>query len=441
MIRYKTYKWEDVRGQVLQVNPELAHIIDKLSPGPEFTLYKMTYPFGSQILHKGDLYLPSKEGMVSLKHGDVSPTIKKAIGYTSFSNPVTLVLKNSAEMFIPIEGRIIPYAIVSAGDVFGLWTVLDGLISHCPPLFLWDMTAGARSVSMLSKISDSISHRRLVQHYQLNQSCPKNLLDHWAIFKEIANHPTFGPPWEMEMLYFSRRWIEHLHDPEWLGFRSYLQGLAWKSSAYWRNQYTANLMWTHIQRQAGIKPSAYVADIVKHLFAVGVSALPGYAPSEHDTLGPFSRVQQAYQEVYRMRDYPPIIMQPEYFSKATNNTVYASLQFLSAMDLSPKSNDRSSTIADLYSVQSLVKKYLNGVTQGGYNMEGAQLYEMAQNVEYRFYHSNSSQYPNILNTSSIPKKDPIFAALQKKFQSSHFPTTGSFLRGCVSISTKHESNR
>lgn len=434
-IRYKASTWKEVRTQVMDVNPQLARIIDNLSPGPEFTLYKMTYPFGSRILHRGDLYLPSKEGMVSLKHEDVSPSVKKAIGYTSYSNPVTLVLKNSAEMFIPIEGRIIPYAIVSPGSVFGLWTVLDGLISHCPPLFLWDMTAGARSVSMLSKISDSVSHRRLVQYYQLNQSCPKNLLDHWAIFKEIANHPSFGSPWEMEMLYFSRKWIEQLSDPAWLPFRSYLQGLAWNSSAYWRNQYTANLMWAHIQRQEGIKPSAYVNDIVKHLFAVGVSALPGYAPAQNDGLGPFSRIQKAYQEVYRMRDYPPIVMQPEYFSRATNNTVYMSLQFLTVMDLSPKSNDRSSTIADLYAVQSLVRKYLQGITKGEYNMEGAQLYAMAKNVRYAFYHSNAGQYPNILSSAQIPKKDPVFAHILKDYEEASFPMTGSFLRGCIAISS------
>jgi hypothetical protein len=435
-IRFKASTWDDVRKQVMSVNPEFARIIDKLSPGPEFTLYKVTYPYGSHILQKGDLYLPTKDGLVSLKDQSVSPTIKKAIGYNAYSNPVTMVLKNSAEMFIPIEGRIIPYSIVKSGDVFGLWTVLDGLISHCPPLFLWDMTAGARSVSMLSKISDSMSHRRLVQHYQIDHSCPKSLLDHWGIFTEIANDPSFGDPWQMEMLYFSRKWFDKLKDPEWVAFRSYLQGLAWRSSAYWRNQYTSNLMWTHIQREESIKPSAYTSDIVKHLFAVGVSALPGFAPALNDFLGPFQRIQTAYHDVYRMRDYPPIIMQPEYFDSALNNTVYVSLQFMSAMDLAPKSNDRSSTIADLYAVQSLVQKYLRGVTKGGFNMKGARLYEMANTVDYRFYHSDSGQYPNIVSSASIPKKDSAFTELMKKFHATSFPARGSFLRGCVSIASR-----
>lgn len=432
-IRFKAYTWGEVRQQVSQVNPHFSAIIDELSPGPEFTLYKMSYPFGSSILKRGDLYLPSKEGLVSLKHPDVSPSVKKAIGYNLYSNPVTMVLSNAAELFIPIEDRIIPYSIVQAGDVFGLWTVFDGLISYCPPLFLWEMTAGARSVSMLSKISDSVSHRRLIQQFQLNQSCPKTLLDHWGIFQEIANDPSFGAPWEVELLFFSHNWIDRLKDNAWISFRAYLQDLAWKGSAYWRNQFMANLMWTHIQRKEGIKPSAYIADLAKHLVAVALGALPGFGLARDDSLGPFSRIQQAYLDVYRMRDYPPIIMQPDYFMPQKGGSVYASLQFLSAMDLSPKSNDRSSTIADLYAVQSLLKKYLRGVTEDSYNMKGTRLYEMAKSVSYEFYHSDSGDYPHILNTSNIPKRDPNVMDLMKRYPRTLFPDTGSFLRGCVRV--------
>lgn len=433
-LRFKPYQWMDVEKDVSKVNPELASIINDLSPSSEFTFYKVKYPFGSQILQRGDLYLPGKNGLVSLKDAEISPTVKKSIGYNLYSNPVTMVLQNSAEMFIPIEDRIIPYGIAHPGDVFGLWTVFDGLISHCPPLFLWDMTAGARSVSMLSKISDSVSHRRLIQQFQLNQECPKNLLDHWAIFKEIANDPLYGDPWEVELLFFGRSWIDQLDDIAWVRLRSYLQNMAWKSSAFWRNQYTSNLMWTHIQRKENIKASPYIADITRHLFAVAVGAVPGFGPAMDTTLGPFDRIEKAYVDFYRMRDYPPIVMQPEYFSSKLNRTVYNSLQFLSVMELSPKSNDRSSTIADLYAVQSLLKKYLRGITHGGFNMKGTLLNEVAETVKFDFYHSNSGQYPHIANSRNIAKKDPAFEKILKQYPGTHFPSTGSFLRGCVSIS-------
>lgn len=435
-LKFKAYRWEELRSQVHLVNPKLADIIDELSPPSDFTLYKAVYPYGSRILRKGDLYLPSKGGLVSLKDGDISPTVKDAIGYNLLSNPVTLVLKNAIEMFIPIEDRIIPFSLARAGDVFGLWTVLDGFISHCPPLFVWDMTAGARSLGMLSKISDSISHRRLIQHFQLSHQAPKGLLDHWSIFREIANDPSFGDPWTSELLFFSKKWIDHLKDPAWITLRAYLQDMAWKSSAFWRNQYTSNLVWTHIQRQEGIKPSPYVADIVKSVLAVGVGALPGFAPAMDDSLAPVSRIQSAYLDVYRLKEYAPILMQPDYFSFSQADPVYSSLQFLTAMELSPKSNDRSSAIADLYSVQSLISRYFRATMHGGFNLEGARLYDMVKNVEYHFYHTNTGEYPKIIGTNNILKRDDRFAKILANYPGTKFPSSASFLRGCIGISKK-----
>ncbi len=433
-IQHKACTWDAVREQVYTINPQFCAIVDALSPGSEFTLYKMAYPYGSKILKNGDLCLPTQGRMLSLRHADVSPTVKKALGYNLHSNPVSMVLSHSAEMYIPLEDRVIPHSILHPGDVFGLGSLFDGLISHCPPLFLWDMTAGARSVTMLSKISDTISHRRLIQTFQLNSSSPKNLLDHWSVFTELANNPKLGDPWETELLFFSQSWIDKLKDKAWIGLRDYLRELAWQQSAYWRNQYTSNLIWTRIQHEEGLKPSPYVADIVKHLFAVGVSALPGFAPATDDTLGPFTRIQQAYFDVYRMKEYPPIIMQPEYFLPKENNCVYSSMQFLSAMELSPKSNDRSSTIADLYSVQSLVKKYLRGILDGEFNMTGSRLHTMAKNMSYQFYHSNAGEYPGIMSSSDIPQHDARFAKILKQYPDASFPITGSFLRGCIGIS-------
>lgn len=434
--RLKSYTWKDVRESVRRVNPTLASIIDDLSPSDTYTFYRCAYQYGDEVVKHGDLYLPNDGELVSIKSPDVSQTIKKEIGYNHFSNPLSMVLNNAVEFFIPIEGRIIPYAIMQPGDIFGLGTVFDSFHSHFPPSFLWYMTAGARSVCMLSKISDSVSHRRLVQQYQIHEACPKSLQDHWRIFRELVNSPDFGNPWQVELLYFSQHWVKHLNDKAWIRFRGYLQDLVWEKTAYWRSQFISDLVLTHIQRQEGIKPSAYIADIVKYLFAVGVGALPGFMPAIDNALGPFDRVGAAYESVYRMKDYLPIVMQPGYFNSKSKDAVYASLQFLSVMELSPKSNERSSTIADLYAVQSLVKRYLRGITQGDYNMNGTWLYEMAEKVFFRFYHSSASQYPNILDTHVLIEKDSRFQQLLKGRDLSEFPATGRFLRGCVQLASR-----
>lgn len=434
-VRLKAYTWQDIRQSVQQVNPRLAAIIDDLSPSDKFTFYRCAYDYGNEIVKHGDLYLPHNDELVSIKSPDVSNTIKQAISYNHFSNPLSMVLNNAIEFFIPIEGRIIPYAIMRPGDIFGLGTVFDSLNSHFPPSFLWYMTAGARSVCMLSKISDSASHRRLVHQYQIHEACPKSLLNHWRIFRELVNCPEFGNPWQVELLFFSQQWVKHLNDKAWIHFRAYLQDLVWERTSYWRSQFISDLVLTHIQRQEGIKPSAYIADIVKYLFAVGVGALPGFMPAIDNDLGPFDRVQRAYKETYRMKDYLPIVMQPGYFDSTSPDAVYASLQFMSVMELSPKSNERSSTIADLYAVQSLVKRYLRGITEGDYNMGGTWFYEMARHVYFRFFHSSASQYPNIQDTHNLIQYDRRFQQLLGEQGEPSFPATGRFLRGCVQLAS------
>lgn len=435
-VQLTSYTWQDLRETVHQVNPKLATIIDDLSPSEEFKLYRCAYKYGDEIVKRGDLYLPHQDGLVSLKSPEVSHKIRNDISYNHFSNPLSMVLNNAIEFHIPVEGRIIPHSLSRAGDIFGLGNIFDDLNSHFPPSFLWYMTAGARSVCMLSKISDSVSHRRLVHHYQIHEACPKALSDHWRIFRELVNCPEFGDPWEVDLLFFGQQWVKHLSDKAWIHFRAYLQDLVWQRTSYWRSQFISDLVLTHIQRHEGIKPSAYIADIVKYLFAVGVGALPGFMPAINNDLGPFDRVKTAYEDTYRMKEYLPIVMQPGYFKANSRDAVYASLQFLSVMELSPKSNERSSTIADLYAVQSLVRRYLRGITEGDYNMDGTWFYEMAKHVYFRFYHSSASQYPNIQDTHDLIPHDRRFQKLLRGKYGAAFPATGRFLRGCIQLASQ-----
>ncbi len=57
---------------------------------------------------------------------------------------------------------------------------------------------------MLPKISETNSHNKLAQAFHLSNPSPRSLLDHWNIFREIANHPSLGDPWTAEILFFQK---------------------------------------------------------------------------------------------------------------------------------------------------------------------------------------------------------------------------------------------
>ena len=119
--------WRSARKTFLSINPELGKIIDDLDPDPSFTLFKLKYPFGSEILKNGILQLPDKNGeLISFYDNHISKEIQEKLGYNYGSNPVTMVINNSTELFMRLGQRIIPlYGVIPAGKIFGLWRILN----------------------------------------------------------------------------------------------------------------------------------------------------------------------------------------------------------------------------------------------------------------------------------------------------------------------------
>ena len=362
------YTWHEIRDQVANVNPELAGLIDEINPDNNCKLYKARYIYGDHFLKNGELFLPGKEGgLVAFADSLVDTEIKQDLGYNLSTNPVTLVLHNSLEMFMTLEDRIVPFSINHPGDVFGLWRVLDrpqtDKLSHAS-IFMWDMTAGARSIFMLPKISESMAHNKLKQATRITTDKPRSLIDHWKVFKDIAQQPDFKEPWHTEVLYFSKDWFEKLNDPAWLKLRYDLLNKAWQGTEFWRNQFVWNLTFTRIQTLRKIKASSYIADIVKHILAISTGAIPGFKPATDNSLGPISTIQQAYLDHYDLKDYAPILMQVNQFkAKASvgETPAYYSLQFPTALELSPKTSGRSSAISDLYDIRALIEKYMKQI--------------------------------------------------------------------------------
>ena len=69
--------FSDVRDELSKIHPTLCKIIDNLSPGKDFPLYKAHYPFGSKIVHAGVFYLPTDEGdVVPIHSSNIPDTVK-----------------------------------------------------------------------------------------------------------------------------------------------------------------------------------------------------------------------------------------------------------------------------------------------------------------------------------------------------------------------------
>jgi len=426
--------WDAIRVEFAQKNAKLAKIIDDISPSKEYTLFKASYPYGAEIVKNGSANLPDAQGhCINFHDSRLDSKLREKLLYNNGSTPVSMVLKNSAEIFVVVENNTVPlYGLIPPGRVFGTWKMLNPYGSHTPA-FIWNMTSGARSIFMMPKISEKMKHNRLKRDFGIMVDTPKTLLDHWEVFCALANSNQFGEIWEAEILFFPKIWFENLDDERWVHFKCYLLEASWKSSEYLRNLFFWDIAFSIIQKQRGIKPNPYIADTVKHLLGMGIGALPGFAPSIDNTAGPIKRLEEIYSEVYQL-EYDPVIMELHSFNKDGKRPIYYSLAYPTTTEFSPKSRLDTSKISDLYDIKSLLNKYLLGIAEGSLNLSLTPIYDLPKTVQYEFFHTDNTHYQSINSSTLIPKEDPYFQNSPYKSLKG-FPENSSFIKGCIRISS------
>lgn len=433
----KQVSWDSVRSKIKPFNSLLVDIIDRISPPSNYKLFITKYEYGDKILKRGIFQLPDDKGnLIPISSQIIPRDLRNAFQYSGYTNPVFVVLKRQLELYVDLHSRIVPFLMIKPGNMFGVWKVLSQLytdqVSHAP-FNVWDMSCGARSIFMLPKISENLSHDRLQRKYNFSHDKPKNFRDQWDIFTRLYKSPRFHKKWASEILLFSVEWFESLSDPAWNELRLYLLDFNWKCSEYWRNQFIWRMTFSQIHNMLHINPSQHYVDIVNHLFAIGVGALPGFEPAMNDELAPVSRIQEIYINDYGIK-WPPILMQPANFDINSNNaSVYYSLQYPSSLELSPKSSKKSSIVNDAYMVCSLLEKYVRELSHGNFGIDELPLSQLSEKVNFSFYHQDNDDYPKLQPSEEI-KNDSRFSRLIKRLGYNEIPINSAFCKGCIKLS-------
>ena len=434
--------WEDIRKDVKTVNRTFFDIIEALSPSSHYKFYKAIFNYGDEILRDGQWMLKHRNGSwIPFKHPDVPKKIKSALGYNFGTNPVALVLENTLEFFLSFADRVIPFAIVSPGKIIGLTRALEPNISFCPETFLWGLSAGARSIFMLPKIASGSSHNRLRKSIGIRADKPKDLRAHWPIFVEIVNSERCKCDWQSQLVYFSAPWFAHKNDPAWLAYNNYLIQTAWQSNAFWRNQYLWSLVFSSNLLDKSVALSPFITNFVKHLFIIGAGVLPGLQPALDETLAPIRCIQQAYLEAYGMKQYLPTIMQPAYFSMGeSSRSVYASLQYPTAIDYATSTDSRASTLLDLYNAGGLIQRYIQDMRKQQFNIDKTPFLELIEQAQFKLFHHNVSGYQEVNEAATLIDKDEAFKQTLATTQNKMFAKNSQFLSGCIQISKRDDTD-
>ncbi len=431
----QTVLWRDVRDTIYVTNPDLAKIIDDIDPPDSFRLYKINYNYGDPIVHKGNFMLPNSRGeLKDINSKDTLPHIYEDLGYNYGANPLCLILKNTVEFYLDLGHRTAPMMLSGAGSALGMWAALSHKVEHQPP-FLWDICAGARSIFMLPKISDKISHNRMTKALNISVEKPKNLMDHWQVFNAISKNKEATTPWQCELIAFSKPWIEHFSDPAWQRLHYHFLQATWDGTKYFRNIYIWNTVFSYIVERRKLPPNPYLHDTVRHLFGISVGGIPGFAPLIDNALGPISDIQKVYDEIYRLKEAAPIIMGPVNLDRDSLDPVYYSLNFPTSTISSPKNRSKANLINEANEFNDLLRKYLSELGNKSYNLEPSLLSSVVKSTYFKMIHSNTYN-DQIIPSTSIPSFDNRFATISKNFSQQSFPETSSFWNGAVAIISK-----
>lgn|GEM_PF-5694826 len=427
----------------LQFNvPDLVKILDELSPGRNLPLVKIAYPFGSMILDKAILHLPTvKYKSIPLSHPDVPNKIKEALGYSNF--PLGYIInKRGVEVYRETPEKLHSIAFFDSSDFsLGLWE------TFAPPT-PFAISAGARSLMMLPKISDNAAHANL-KSFGVNSSSPCSPFEQWQIFREITSHPNFPTSWNCEVVFFTKKWIDIMHSPAGLKLKYFLLSKAWEQVEHNRNKFLYDEMWELFFKTLShrkIKPISYVLDLLRHLFclALGSKSTVAYKPTNGvDTAGPIDDILKIYLDVYKLKTYAPTLMLPCHFL-ADNSTdaVYFSIQIPTYWDSAPKSRDSISAKKDLEYLAWLFDAFQRELKHG--NIHGCipGVNELFDRVNFDFFHSDGSLNDHIQSSSTMPLSDKNLLYLpggSKQYGERKFADRSSFARSCVRISLKQKA--
>jgi hypothetical protein len=429
--------WSDVRDDVHAANSELAMLIDEIDPGPEYSLYRAKYAYGDTILKNGILHVPlTKGGVVPVAGNHVSTEVLNDLS-SFLSIPPGIVLNNNIEFFLQNTDRPIPVALHKRGSTIGLWSSENLGDSHWHMSNIWHITAGSRALFMLPKITDTASYLRLRKEFSLRSYVPSDLSNQWSLFLELANHPEFSQPWHVDLLLFSRKWIEKTTDPAWDKFWFKIIKRYWAKTDFSRNHWLFDYFFSCMQQKHNLKPNPYLADTVKHVFAIGAGTSPGLSVATDNTSAPIQGLQKIFTEVYGLKSYAPIMLHTNYCDVTQpDQAVYYSLQLPTTTEFAPKSRQVISNMVGLQEIKYLMGKFIKDVLSSNMLSAKDSCHYFANHLDFHYVHADEDPRREIAHSSSLLQYDPQLAAELARWPGRTFSENAPFWKGCVLISEK-----
>lgn len=444
----KTY-WPDIQARVAKVAPKFAQLINELDPDRSFPVYLCYLPYGAL---KGDTVSPfmptCNGGSYRLSDPNAPKDVIKHLGYGMHSSPLGMVLEKKLEYFVDIkdEGITMPWTISKPGTFFPLARTFESKSNRIySPNGVLTVSSGVRSTFMLPNIGCQTHHANLQRDFNIQLPAPKSLYEHWHIFRNILNNPIIKTDWRSCIIYFSEKWQDKIqHDERWLAVKACLHEQAWNVFEFERNRIYYEIAYSIIQKKRNLKPNPYLVDTARHLFTTALGAAPGYVPASDDDSLPANTLREIFINSYGLKKYYPTIIHAEHFSFETDSSyTYYSLQNPSTYIASPKSRKMSSTLVEMRELENIMRIFVDELSKENSVCSDTIIHNIARDIKFNYFHNKPDRHKVVKPSNEIAEHDSRFNNMAKnhKLPGAKFAADAPFVRGCISISKKNDSNQ
>lgn len=427
--------WEQVRKEVSQLNPLLAKWIDDfIEPGSELTLFRVKYPFGAPIFQRNQVQFPlNRQQFVPITDKNLPEKIRNQLSYSPM--PLAFLMNKKVEIFSENTENLLPLNLINPGQLIGLYEFFnrpEKMLPRFPSL----ITAGLRSVFFLPRIADGQSHRKLKMIYHIKHAAPKKLMEHWHVFREVLQSPYIECDWTCELLFVSHAFVKAIRQQtNYLALKNYLMKMLWQQTEIWQNRAYSEINWQILSRAMildnfKIMPNDIL--IIRKLLDIANGLIAGFRPAIDEIGLPLHTLQTIYLNDYGLKDYAPIIMQPDYLTQPSSleQPIYFSLLFPTSF-CHKTTNRQQSTRNELREVIQLNEAINYFLLKHNYFY-----FPKLNRLCYEYFHSDADALHKIHPTSTILQFDESLAKQVSLYGNRKFPEKSSFLRGAVLILRK-----
>lgn len=431
--------WREIRNEMLQVNKEIATLIDAIDPDDSYKLIKAEYLYGDLFTRDGISQLPATDNrLYPVTNPAIDREIAKALAYQEM--PLFIILENASEVFIEVGTRAIPLNLFYEGAICGIYETMDFMM-NIPVKYNWTFSAGSRSIAMLPKITDTAKLKKLYNAYNIPSALlVKNLLDHWELFKYIAQSNHFAQPWKNKVVYFGEKWFNNKHNSvAWRNFKDYLIKNAWRQIQFVNSKAQFNWQWRKYAEAIStrrLRPTPYLLDQLKHLLSIACGDYPAFkVMDDSQKAAPTMHLQQAFVDAYGLQEYLPTLIHafPLTYLPA-GQSVYYSLSLPTLLEGSPTKGHSATTITDLRVIKFLIENLYSHFSNV-YNKTTDKNF-IINKTKFEYYHVEKDQCGEIQMSEDLAKIDSGFIKDKKTFPQSNFCASSQFFRGCIRIISK-----